>query len=366
MAEGNAKHLKMRALELDIQRSVLSAALRNLDLPEVVDIALAGLGELVGAHMAAAFVSDEESGRLRLAAQHGIPADFLRWMARTSGAGGVFARALEDGEGVFIKDLAGDDTLGPLLGGARDKACLVAFPMKSPSRIVGLVIGVCPRRRQPGASDWKLLDSLGEDLGTVVESIHMQDNLHQAFLSTIKALAGAIDAKDAYTRGHSDKVVAIAVAIAGHMGLDSDVIRRIRDAGYLHDIGKIGTPDSVLSKEGPLTDEEMTAMRLHPGNSQQILKQALVAEDVKDMIRHHHERYDGSGYPDELAGGDIPLGSRILCVADAFEAMTSNRPYRGRLSEQEAVDELKRWSGKQFDPEVVEAFLKIMDKVKAA
>ncbi|MEK7816630.1 MAG: HD-GYP domain-containing protein, partial [Actinomycetota bacterium] len=171
----------------------------------------------------------------------------------------------------------------------------------------------------------------------------------------------AIDAKDAHAHGHSDKVVAIAIAIAEQMHLDKDVIKGIREAGYLHDIGKLGASESIFGKAGPLTEEEMMTVREHPGLSHQLLEGAQISPEIMEMIRHHHERFDGNGYPDELKGGEIPLGARILCVADAFEAMTSERSYRPPISKEEAVNELKRWSGTQFDPKVVEAFIEVKE-----
>lgn len=350
-------------LNLAVRRSILSAALRNLDLPEVVGIALRGMNEVMGAGSSAAFVTDEDTGRLRLVAQLGMPEGFLRWLSRTGGTESVFSRVLASGRAAVVAHLEEDRELAPLFKKVRGATCLVAFPLSSPSGNVGLVAAACSHKQEMEPEEQDMLEALGEDLGMAVASIHTNDNLRQAFLSTIRAMAAAIDARDFYDTGHSDKVVAIAVAIAEQMGLDGEIISGIRDAGYLHDVGKIVMPESVLGKDGPLSDEEMAAIRLHPGMGHQLMDDARIPAAVKDMIRHHHERFDGAGYPDELAGGSIPLGSRILCVADAFEAMVSDRPHRPRLSEEEALDELKRWSGKQFDPEVVEAFIQIKDRL---
>lgn len=348
---------------LAVRREILRAALRDMDLPVVVGVAVKGLEELIGATSAAAFIVDDETGRLRLAAQEGMPADFLRQLSKTDRAGGIFSSVIESGEAGLVSDIATDGELAPLFKGSEGVKCLVVFPLKSQSGIVGLMAAACAERHDLDAGERSLLEAFGADLGTAVDSISSGDSLRRTFLSTIRAFSQAIDTKDAHAHGHSDKVVAIAVAIAEQMNLDEDVIKGIREAGYLHDIGKIGAPESLFGKAGALTEEEMMTVREHPGLSHQILEGAHISPEIREMIRHHHERFDGSGYPDELRGSEIPLGARILCVADAFEAMTSERSYRSRLSKEEAVNELKRWSGTQFDPRVVEAFIKVKHKL---
>lgn len=363
MVDERTQDLQRRTRELGALHTVLSAATHSLDLPEVLVVALGELEHILGTSAAAAFVVDQETGRLRLVAQHEMATDLLRQISRVPGGDGIFAKVLESGKGIVIQDPSAEKDLVAV---GEDAACLVIFPMKSVTDVVGLIVGVCVDQKEIDESGWRLLASIGEEMGVVVENVRLYENLRQAYLSTIRALAEAVDAKDSHTRGHSDKVSAYAVAIAGKMALGGDFIESIRDAGYLHDIGKIGTPDAVLSKQGVLTPEEMETMQLHPGASHKILAPARLPEDIKEMIWHHHERYDGSGYPDGLKDEQIPLGSRILAVADAYEAMTADRPYRDSLSIDEAVAELRRCAGGQFDPAVVEAFLEIRTQVESA
>ncbi len=357
MVEERTRDLERRTREVEAMHAVLSAATRSLDLAQMMDVTIHEVGELLSAKATAAFVLDHDTDRLRLVAQHEFPPEFLRWVSRVPGGEGVFARVLEEGRGAILEDIAEDRHLASLLDLDPDNCGLVVFPIKSPTQVVGLIAGACPRDKKIDYNGWRLLNSIGEELGVVVENIRLYDNLRNAYLSTIRALAEAIDARDAYTKGHSDKVATLAVAIGEEMGLDEETLVDLRDAGYLHDVGKIGTPDSVLLKEGLLTPEEMDTMRRHPGTSHRILSEAQLTEGVKEMIRHHHERFDGKGYPDGLKGEEIPLGSRILAVADAYEAMTSDRPYRPRMSPEEAEAELAGNAGVQFDPRVVEAFL---------
>ncbi|MCL4472773.1 MAG: response regulator [Actinobacteria bacterium] len=362
MVDERTQDLQRRTRELSALHSVLSAATRSLELPQVLVVALGELEQILGTTASAAFVVDQETGRLRLVAQHEMPEEFLRLVSRQPGGDGIFARVLASGKGVFVQDPSRDEQLA--IAG-EDAVCLVVFPMKSSNEVVGLVVGICNEQKEIDLAGWRLLDSIGEEMGVVVENVRLYENLRQAYLSTIRALAEAVDAKDTFTRGHSDRVSAIAVAISEARGLDSEFVNNIRDAGYLHDIGKIGTPDAVLSKQGVLTPDETVTMRQHPGASHKIISATGLPDDIKLMIRHHHERFDGSGYPDGLKHTEIPLGSRILAVADAYEAMTANRPYRGCLSEEDAVAELKRCSGAQFDPDVVDSFLQIRESVES-
>jgi putative nucleotidyltransferase with HDIG domain len=179
-------------------------------------------------------------------------------------------------------------------------------------------------------------------------------------LSIIYALAATIDAKDHYTYGHSRKVSDYSVVIAEALGLPQDRIDTIRAAGLLHDIGKVGTPDSILSKKGPLANEEWESVKAHPKLGVEILKHVIDLVNCLPAILHHHEHYDGKGYPSGLKGDSIPIEARILAIADAYDAMTSLRPYREQISSQQALNELKRCTGTQFDSELVESFCKII------
>lgn len=183
--------------------------------------------------------------------------------------------------------------------------------------------------------------------------------LHQ---SLIVAFANAIDAKSPWTRGHSERVTNYAVSIAKEMGLKEQAIENLRTAALLHDIGKIGTYDIILDKSDKLTDEECSLIRMHTAKGEEILKPIKDFEHILPIIRFHHERLDGKGYPNGLKGEEIPLLSRILCVADSFDSMTSDRPYSPALEKKSAIQELRHCSGTQFDPQVVEAFLKVLEK----
>jgi len=176
----------------------------------------------------------------------------------------------------------------------------------------------------------------------------------------IHAFANAIDAKSKWTKGHSERVTHYAVAIAKEMGLSEKDIETLRIAALLHDVGKIGTYDVILDKPGRLNDEELELIKMHPVKGEEILRPIKQLQDILPIIRHHHERIDGKGYPDGLKGEKIPLLPRVIAVADSFDSMTSDRPYRPAPSREYAISELKKYSGIQFDPQAVEAFLRIL------
>jgi len=189
-----------------------------------------------------------------------------------------------------------------------------------------------------------------------------RDELRSSYFSTIQALAAAVEAKDPYTRGHSESVARYASLMAQSLNLPSHDLEGIRVAGILHDIGKVVLDSSLLAKTTDLAPQEWELIREHPRVGAKILKPAVLPWAVVPLVYHHHERYDGSGYPDGLKGGAIPLGARILAVADSFDAMNSDRSYRTRLTPADILRELEAAAGRLFDPEVVDLFLRLVDK----
>lgn len=182
--------------------------------------------------------------------------------------------------------------------------------------------------------------------------------LEKDFLDAIEILVSLIELHDGYTGGHSHSVKEMSVKLARELGLDEDEIINIEIAAVLHDIGKIGIKDSLLNKQGKLTEEEFEVIKRHPGDGANAIKLINRLDRPGTIIRHHHERYDGKGYPDGIKEAQIPLGSRILAVADAYDAMTSHRAYRRAMTHQQAVEELVRNRGMQFDPGIVDTFLR--------
>jgi len=185
-------------------------------------------------------------------------------------------------------------------------------------------------------------------------------DMRENYLNTVEALVQALEAKDTYTSGHSTRVGKLAVAIAEGLEMREDKIESLKYAAALHDVGKIGVSETILNKDGKLMDAEWEAIRSHPVIGQTIIKGIKFLFDIGEVVRHHHERFDGKGYPDGIKGAEIPLESRIIAVADTYDAITSDRSYRKGSTHDEAISELKRVSGSQLDPALVEIFCKVV------
>jgi putative nucleotidyltransferase with HDIG domain len=188
-------------------------------------------------------------------------------------------------------------------------------------------------------------------------------NLERSYDITLEALGDALDLKDRETEGHSKRVTAFTIAIARAMGLPRDQINTIARGAFLHDIGKMAIPDRILNKPGKLETDEMTIMKEHAYHGYQIVKKIPFLAEAAEIVYSHQERFDGSGYPRSLKGEQIPLGARIFSIADTFDAITSDRPYRPAQSDEAAREEIAKWKGRQFDPEVVKVFLEMPDNI---
>ena len=205
--------------------------------------------------------------------------------------------------------------------------------------------------------------AVGQDLAGRIREGHkvlereISDYRH-LILGVLHSLTFAIDAKDPYTAGHSSRVATLSVLIGKELDLDDDWLERLEYASLLHDIGKIGIPEEILLKNGKLEILEKDAMNKHPAISAQIIKPITFFADLVPIVRHHHERFNGGGYPDGLVGEEIPLGSRIIALCDAVDAMTTDRCYRKKLDTAKVISEIRTFSGTQFDPNVVDAFLR--------
>ncbi len=191
-------------------------------------------------------------------------------------------------------------------------------------------------------------------------------DLRELFYKTIKLIAAALDAKDPYTHGHSMRVTMYSMILAKKLNLDDTMLEEIETAGLLHDIGKIGIPQSILCKPGKLTNEEFEVMKSHPEQGEKMLKDIKKLTLISNWLRTHHEKWDGTGYPNGLKGEEIPLSGRIIALADTYDAMTSDRPYRKALSHETAIDEIKRCAGTQFDPVLAQLFIDNQEEISAA
>jgi HD-GYP domain-containing protein (c-di-GMP phosphodiesterase class II) len=205
-----------------------------------------------------------------------------------------------------------------------------------------------------------LLEGVAHQAKLAIANAGSFQSLEETFISTVEALANALEANDEYTSSHARWITDLAVKVGRGLGLDAKALKRLELGALFHDIGKIGIPADILSKPGPLTDEERLVIETHPELGEKIIAPIHRLQEVRPIVRHCHERYDGAGYPDRKAGDEIPLESRIILVCDAFHAMTTDRPYRKRLPVDEAFRRLQEGAGTQFDPEVVEVCVRVL------
>jgi response regulator RpfG family c-di-GMP phosphodiesterase len=271
---------------------------------------------------------------------------------------GVAGKAFASGQPIFVADPADDPRY--VAAAAGDVEPFVSIPLM----VKGKPIGVLNLHAKPGAeafSDYnvKFLGILAGESAVMLHNMDLFDSLQTFYLEMVQTLARAVDSKDAYTHEHSDRARVKARKVALEMGLPEQMVRYVEYAALLHDIGKIGIDEAILLKPGKLTPEEYEQMKKHPIIGHQILSPVKYLGPVAQMVLYHQEWFDGRGYPEGLKGEEIPLGSRIVAVLDAWDAMTSDRPYRKALGREIAVGELKKGSGTQFDPRVVEVFLRM-------
>jgi len=244
----------------------------------------------------------------------------------------------------------------------RPSGSAVHVPLKSRGRLVGVLSSQAYRPGAYDAEDIAVLQSLANLVATAFENAEHLAQMRELYLASVKALAAAVDARDPYTRSHSARVAALARTIADEMRMSADQLRRVQLGALLHDIGKIGVPDAILNKPGPLTADEWVLMRTHPAVGGSILAAVEPLRDLVPIVKAHHERFDGAGYPDKLAGDSVPLEAYVIAAADAFEVIVSRRAYKQAQSVEFACAELVRCRGTQFHPDVVDAFLRVIDR----
>ena len=238
----------------------------------------------------------------------------------------------------------------------RDMLCV---PLKVKDKIIGVLEAVNKLDHEVfNNHDLELFQLLANQVAIAIDNARLYEEIHETFLQTAEALADAIEKRDPYTGGHTKRVVRYSMAIAKYLDIDPSLKECLRISAILHDIGKIGIQDIVLRKPLGLNEEEFNQMKKHPVLGHEIIGKVNQLRDVIPGMRYHHERFDGKGYPDGLSGSSIPLIAKIIAVADAFDAMTSDRSYRKALDMDVAIEEIERGSGKQFDRDVVMAFTK--------
>lgn len=264
---------------------------------------------------------------------------------------------VDHGLSLQVEDAQTDAHLSNLARGTNTLCSFLVVPLRRQEGIVGALSVGYRDRHEFGREELPLLTTVGGQIAIALQNAEAYEKLDRMYLETVTALAAAMEAKDQYTASHADSLAAMAVAVGRQMGLSDAELRMLQYAAVLHDIGKIGIPGNILNKPDKLTREEFETMAQHTIIGERIISRIDYLVPIARIIRSAHERWDGKGYPDGCAGGEIPLAARILLVCDAFDAMTTDRPYRAALPVETALNELSANAGTQFDPRVVDVFL---------
>jgi HD-GYP domain-containing protein (c-di-GMP phosphodiesterase class II) len=242
---------------------------------------------------------------------------------------------------------------------------VMCVPLLAQSEVIGaLYVDNRQSRDAFDEHDLELLAAIGNQAGVAIQRVGLLSELENLFFSSIRSLVAAVDRKDGYTHGHSERVTAFALKLGKALSMSEHEAEVLQLAGLLHDLGKIGVPERVLNKPGELTDEEFDEMKLHPVHGAEIISniQSPYMSEIVPAVRYHHESWDGKGYPEGLKGAKTPLSARVLALADAFDAMTSDRPYRKGFSTERAAEIVRDCSGTQFDPELAKVFLRLHER----
>ncbi|MCX5655389.1 MAG: HD domain-containing protein [Planctomycetota bacterium] len=305
---------------------------------------------------------------LRILASRGIPEDVAQQVAVPIGQR-ICGRVFASGQPLVLRNVLSErphEALGIQADGAVASYPLITAQLSAAGRKIGVINATDKPGGEFSQIELSELEFISEAVAITLSSHVALKGLEQANLASIITLAMTMEAKDPYTNGHSARVKTWVTATGRELGLSGDQLENLSRAGELHDIGKLTWPDSILTANRRLTNEEWAIVREHPRRGVELLKHLTFLNDIRPAILYHHERVDGKGYPEGLSGSQIPLEAKILAVVDSYDAITSARPYRPAMSHEAAAAELRRCAGTQFDPAIVEAFLRFLEKDRAS
>lgn len=362
MTSGSPESIKQLNTLIELSALINS----SLDIAEIRKRAIEAATELVNTEAASLLFLDEETGELYFDIAVGEKGEKVKTIRLKKGQG-IAGWVAENNKPVIVNDAYNDPRF---FKGADEKSGfttrnMICVPVKTKNKLVGVLQAV---NKKDGASfdtdDLDLLTGLSHQVAIAIENARLYDELRETFYATIHALADTIEKRDPYTAGHTKRVMNYSLAIGRMIGLSKKEMENLKLSAILHDIGKIGIRDNVLLKNDKLTSDEFEKIMMHTIYGAEILNHIRQLKGVVPGVKYHHEKYDGSGYPDGLKGNDIPIIARIIAVADTFDAMTTDRPYRKGLSFDTAFEELKKHAGTQFDPDIVNAFFKAYEEME--
>lgn len=354
------RRLDQLALLYDVSKDMNSI----LDVRKLLDEIMRRGQEALGAEACSVLLVDEDRQELFFEVAKGEAGAALE-QVRLKMDQGVAGWIATHGQPLVINDVSRD----PRFFGQVDQRVkfvtrsILGVPLLARGKIIGVLEVINKGVGQDfGSDDLELLTALAADAAISIDNARLFQAVLDGYLDTLKALAAAVDAKDPYTAGHIDRVSSYALETGEVMGLPEGEMPAMRYGSILHDVGKIGISDAILGKPAALTQEEFAVMCKHAEIGSRMVEGIRFLEKARPIIRGHHECYDGAGYPDGLAGEAIPIGARIISAVDAFDAMTTDRPYRKALTVEFALGELRKKAGTQFDPQIVEAFAQVLGR----
>jgi len=335
-----------------------------MDLRKVLMSIVKAASSTMGVKKCAIRLLDEKGKTLIMTTSCGLSKEYLKKTEIEVGKS-IVGRVVKQKKPLFVSNVEKDTRLeDPSRAKKENIASLLSVPLIFQNRVLGTITIYSTKPHKYTEDEIGLLSNLADQAAIAIENIRLFVLRREGIIRISQSLAQTIEAKDSYTRGHSEKVANYAVEIARKLGLSKEEISDIYLSGLFHDIGKIGISESILLKPGVLTLEEFNSMKKHPLISVNILAPIDFSKQVLDTVLQHHERINGKGYPSGIGDRNITLGARIIEVADAYEAMISDRPYRKALSQENAIMELKRCAGMQFDPQIVDTFIEILTENK--
>lgn len=358
--QGKTSELNLATREIDTVYRVSREIISTLDLDEVFSLIAKVVCSIIKTKACILRMVDKEKREMAIVSSHGISAKYLDNTPLKIGEGlsGLIATT---GKSIVCPQVNKEESVKySYYVNKEGYQSALGVPIVFNDEVLGSIVAYDEVVRNYAKSEVILLSTFASQIAVAIKNAQLHNKVHLTYLDTVSALALAMEARDPYTLGHSERVTAYALKIAQTVGLSRKQFQIIERCGKLHDVGKIAVSDAILRKPGPLTESEKAVIRLHPLKGVNMLTPLKFLKSGLPLIRHHHERFDGDGYPQRLKGADIPIIARIFACADAFDAMTSDRPYRTKLTFSQAIKELEENAGGQFDPCLVKKFIAIL------
>lgn len=354
--ENKNSSLEMTVSRLSALHKMGLALNSTMDLEKLFDILIRRTMEAVGSRIGYILLLDSGQWSLKIGGSVGLAETYNRNTRIALKPGGVSYWVIENRQPILIEKMETTNDFNKISTLGYTRETIICAPLLIKDEIIGTITIANKNDGTPfNANDLELLTTIGAQASVAIKNVRLYEEQKTTYLSTVQALVSAIEASDPYTRGHSERVTRYAQLLGQQINLSTDALKRLEHAAVLHDIGKIGIDLALLHKQGQLSTSDIDALQQHPLIGARILEPITFLNGVREIIVQHHERYDGCGYPFRIKGDEIYMEARILAVADTYDAMTSDRPYRKALSHDTALNEIRTYAGTQFDPTVAEA-----------